>query len=158
MSDDSLCPLELAIGNSTLCIRYCDITGCPVDVIVSSDDVHLSMAGGVSGAILKTGGEEVWAEAHTWAPLELGGIAITTAGKLPAKRIFHAAVLDYYTPNVTTIELIQAVTKKCLTVCHELGFESIAFPALGTGAASASPVRSATAMLLEMGAVVLRRR
>ncbi len=39
-------PLECVIGNSILRVEYCDITTLNVDVIVSSDDINLSMLKG----------------------------------------------------------------------------------------------------------------
>jgi O-acetyl-ADP-ribose deacetylase (regulator of RNase III) len=152
MSKDIFRPLACVIGNSTLRVEYSDLTTLSADVIVSSDDIDLSMGGGVSDALLRVGGEEVWHETRQWAPLKLGYIAITTAGHLNSKHIFHAAVLDYSKPHLTTIDLIRKVTKKCLVVCNELGFQSIVFPALATGAARLSPERSAVAMLIEMAA------
>jgi O-acetyl-ADP-ribose deacetylase (regulator of RNase III) len=152
MSEEVFRPLVCVIGNSTLRVEYSDLTTLKAEVLVSSDDIDLSMGGGVSDALLRVGGEEVWRETRQWAPLKLGDIAITTAGHLNAKHIFHAAVLDYSKPHLTTIDLIRKVTKKCLVVCNELGFQSIAFPALATGAARLSPERSAVAMLIEMAA------
>lgn len=150
MSKDIFRPLASVIGNSTLRVEYSDLTVLSADVLVSSDDVDLSMSGGVSDALLRAGGEEVWREARRWAPIELGNVAITTAGHLNAKHIFHAAVLDYGRTYLTTIDLIRKVTKKCLMLCDQLGYRSIAFPALATGAAGLSPERSAVAMLIEV--------
>lgn len=150
MSKDIFRPLASVIGNSTLRVEYSDLTILSADVLVSSDDVDLSMGGGASDALLRAGGEEVWREARRWAPIELGNVAITTAGRLNAKHIFHAAVLDYGRIHLTTIDLIRKVTKKCLMLCDQLGYQSIAFPALATGAAGLSPERSAVAMMLEI--------
>lgn len=138
------------IGQSTLRVDYCDITTLNVDVMVSSDDTDLSMGGGVSQALLRGGGQSVWREAQSQAPIPLGDVAVTTAGQLSAKRIFHSAVLDYARRDLTTIDLIRRVTERCLSLCEEMGFQSIAFPALATGAASFSPERSAVAMLIEI--------
>ncbi len=142
-------PFDRAIGQSILRVDYCDITTLNVDVVVSSDDIDLSMGGGVSQALLRAGGKPVWREAQSQAPIPLGDVAVTTAGRLTAKQIFHAAVLDYARRELTTIDLVRRVTKRCLCLCDEMGFQSIAFPALATGAARLSPERSAIAMLIE---------
>lgn len=141
---------DYTIGQSTLRVDYCDITTLSVDVMVSSDDTDLSMAGGVSQALLRGGGQSVWRDARSQAPIPLGDVAVTTAGQLSAKRIFHAAVLDYARRDLTTIDLIRRVAERCLHLCEEMGFQSIAFPALATGAAWLSPERSAVAMLIEI--------
>lgn len=154
MPDTPFRPLEYVLGNSTLRVEYTDITTLGVDVVVSSDDTDLSMGGGVSMAVLRAGGESVWRDVQALAPIKLGDIAVTTAGRLSAKCVFHAAVLDYTRPHLTTTDLIRLVTKKCLIRCNELGFRSIAFPALATGAAHLSSERSAVAMLIETAAHV----
>ena len=142
-------PLERVIGSSILRVEFCDLTTLNVDVMVSSDDINLSMGGGVSYALLRAGGKAVWHEAQVHAPIKLGDIAITTAGRLHSKKIFHAAVLDYAKPHLTTIDLIRKVTNKCLRVCDTSEFRSIAFPALATGTAGLSPERCAVAMMIE---------
>lgn len=155
MSDSNVFrPLVHNFGKTTLHIEYGDLTALNADILVSSDDIDLSMGGGVSGALRKIGGASVWNEAQRKAPIELGDIAITTAGHLKAKHIFHAAVLDRRRPYLTTIDLIRKVTKKCLVGCDKLSLQSIAFPALATGAARLSPERSSVAMLLEITAHV----
>jgi O-acetyl-ADP-ribose deacetylase (regulator of RNase III) len=115
------------------------------------------MGGGVSRALLMGGGQQVWHEARPQTPVELGNIAITSAGRLNARHIFHAAVLDYSRRSLTTIDLVRRVTKKCLATCNGLGLHSIAFPALATGAASLSPERSAVAMLIETAEHIVNR-
>jgi O-acetyl-ADP-ribose deacetylase (regulator of RNase III) len=149
MPASPLCPFERRINRSTLHLFYCDITSLDVDVVVSSDDVDLSMGGGVSAALLRAGGVSLWREARTKAPIPLGGVAVTTAGQLRAKRVFHAAVLNQSSRELTTADLVATVTGKCLKLCDELGFESIAFPVLATGAARLPREESAVAMLLE---------
>jgi O-acetyl-ADP-ribose deacetylase (regulator of RNase III) len=66
-----------------------------------------------------------------------------------AKRVFHAAVLNHSSRELTTPDLVATVTGKCLKLCDEMGFESIAFPVLATGAARLPREESAVAMLLE---------
>jgi len=121
MPENTFRPLARDFGNTTLRVEYSDITALGVDVLVSSDDTSLSMGGGVSQALLKMGGKEIWNESRKRVPVELGNIAITTAGHLKAKQIFHAAVLDRSKPYLTTIDLIRKVTKKCCNCPGPLG-------------------------------------
>jgi O-acetyl-ADP-ribose deacetylase (regulator of RNase III) len=142
--------IEESIGNSKVIITYCDITKLSVDVIVSSDDTDLSMGGGVSGTILKAGGNIIRQEARKIAPINIGDITITTAGKLASKNVFHAAVIDYYRNLKPNIDIIKGITKKSLKMCELLSYRSIAFPALATGAAGFSSEESAFAMITEI--------
>lgn len=150
MPGSSIRPFRRTINQTALRLDFYDITTLDVDVVVSSDDVGLSMGGGVSRAILGAGGESVRREARAQAPLPLGGVAVTTAGRMRAKRVFHAAVLDPADRDSTTVELVTGVTARCLELCDGMGFRSIALPALATGAARLSLERSAVAMLIEI--------
>jgi len=141
---------ECRIADSTLRVEYRDITTLVVDAIVSSDDIGLTMAGGVSDALVKAGGESIRREVQSKSrPVPLGSVAVTGAGSLKAKHIFHAAVLDYAHKDLTTPDLVRTVTRRCLNLCEEMGLQSIAFPALATGVAALLPERSAVAMLVE---------
>ncbi len=150
MPGSPLRPFRRTINRSTLRLDFYDITTLDVDVVVSSDDVELSMGGGVSRAILGAGGESVGREARALAPVPLGGVAVTSAGRMKAKRVFHAAVLDLADWDSTTVDLVTGVTARCLQLCDEMGYRSIAFPALATGAARLSLEQSAVAMLIEI--------
>ncbi|MET0398826.1 MAG: macro domain-containing protein [Longimicrobiaceae bacterium] len=150
MPGSTLRPFRRTIKQSTLRLDFYDITALDVDVVVSSDDVGLSMGGSVARAIRGAGGESMEREARAWAPLPLGGVAVTTAGRMNARRVFHAAVLDPADRGATTVDLVTGVTARCLELCDQMGFRSIAFPALATGAARLSLEQSAVAMLIEI--------
>lgn len=65
-------------GESTLTLEFDDITTSGADVLVSSDDSHLTMSGGVSAAIRKAGGNAIALDAAKLIPLPLGDVAVTT--------------------------------------------------------------------------------
>ncbi|WP_438010410.1 macro domain-containing protein [Sorangium sp. So ce321] len=144
----TLKPFEYTINGAVFRVEYRDLTTISADVLVSSDDINLSMGGGVSLSLLTRGGHEIFHEAQRTTPISLGDVVLTGAGRLNAKKIFHCAVIDYSSPSSTSLEIVRAVTRKCLALCDAQGFASIAFPALATGAASLSPERSAAAMLM----------
>lgn len=126
---------DYKINNTTFRVTYGNITQIVADALVSSDDNYLSMGGGVSMALLNAGGEEIRQEARKHIPLKIGDVAVTSAGRLPAKFIFHAVTIDYdymIFPSETTI---RAATLKCMKLADTLGVRLIAFPALGTGVA-----------------------
>lgn len=116
-------------------VMYGDITTIDADAIVSSDDNHLTMGGGVSRAILLAGGDVIRQEARKHIPLNLGEVAVTSAGDLPAKFVFHAVTIDYDNWLYANEESIRSATRKCLMLADTLGVHHIAFPALGTGVA-----------------------
>jgi O-acetyl-ADP-ribose deacetylase (regulator of RNase III) len=124
---------DYRLNNTTFRVTYGDITQQKVDAIVSSDDNFLSMGGGVSEAILKAGGEVIREEARKHVPMNIGDVAVTSAGKLPAKYLFHAVTIDYTNMIYPSEESIQAATFKCMQLADTLKVCTIAFPALGTG-------------------------
>lgn len=92
------------------------------------------METGVSHKLRSVGGSDIYLEAQNLAPLSLGEVAITTAGKLPAQKIFHGVVVDFDTGQGPSEEAIQQVINTCLERANHSNYRSIAFPLLGTGA------------------------
>ncbi len=127
---------DYQINKSIFRVTYGSITELHADAIVSSDDNHLSMGGGVSLAILRAGGEVIRKEARKHIPLALGDVAVTSAGDLPAKYVFHAVTIDYDKFIYANRESVREATLKCLQLADQLGVRQIAFPALGTGTAN----------------------
>lgn len=126
---------DYTLGNTTFRVTYGDITRLTADALVSSDDSHLTMGGGVSYALLSAGGEVVSTEARKHVPLKLGDVVVTSAGKLSAKYIFHAVTIDFKDMTRATKENVGQATLKCLQLADTLGVRLIAFPAIGTGVA-----------------------
>ena len=126
---------DYSINNTVFRVAYGDITAISADALVSSDDNHLTMGGGVSWAIASAGGEIIRHEARKHIPLQLGDVAVTSAGELLAKYILHAVTIDYDTMTNASQDSIHAATLKCMQLADTLGAHHIAFPALGTGVA-----------------------
>ena len=128
------------IGSRTLEVVYGDLMSIAADVLVSSDDNYLTMGGGVSAGILRAGGDAVrehakkFVASHRANPLRRGDVVVTTAGRLPAKFIFHALTIDYDTGQGPTADTIREATSRAMALADALHVGSIAFPALGTGA------------------------
>ena len=112
-------------------VRDVDIAQCRVDAIANAANDHLWMGGGVAGALKREGGEEIEREAVAKGPIERGDAIATAAGSLPAKHVIHAAVMGQ--DLATSAELIERATRRTLEVADELGAESLALPAFGTG-------------------------
>lgn len=138
---------QYAIGDGLFRVLYGDITTLNVDVLVSSDDNYLSMGGGVSMALAKAGGPDIGRQARKHLPLKQCDVAVTGAGTLTAKFIFHGVTIDrdnYSYPDDTCIE---SITRRCLELADALRVKAIAFPALGTGVGKYPFQRAAEVML-----------
>ena len=112
-------------------VQQGDITRVKVDAVVNAANNHLWMGGGVAGALKRAGGPEVEVEALTKGPIPVGEAAVTTAGRLPARYVIHAAVVGQ--DLQTDAEKIRQATRNSLLRADELDIKTIALPALGTG-------------------------
>lgn len=108
-----------------------DITALRVDAIANAANNRLWMGSGVAGAIKRVGGEEIEREAVALGPIEVGDAVATGAGSLEARYVVHGAVMGQ--DLRTNADLVSRTTRRCLEVADELGVDSIALPAFGTG-------------------------
>ncbi|MEM4307986.1 MAG: macro domain-containing protein [Thermoplasmata archaeon] len=122
---------RFVVGNLEVIIKRGDITEEEVDAIVNAANNHFWMGGGVAGAIKRKGGVEIEREAVKKGPVEVGKCVYTSAGKLKARYVIHAAVMGQ--DLVTDAEKIATATANALKMAEDLKLQSIAFPALGTG-------------------------
>ena len=108
-----------------------DITALEVDAIANAANDRLWMGAGVAGAIKRAGGDGIELEAVSRGPIPVGTAVATAAGRLPARYVIHGAVMGQ--DLRTDADLIERTTLSCLEVADELGCESLALPAFGTG-------------------------
>jgi O-acetyl-ADP-ribose deacetylase (regulator of RNase III) len=139
------------VGASRLTVQFGDLLSSRAEVIVSSDDYMLSMGGGVSKAIAAQAGTALILDATKCGPRRLGDVVVTTAGALPARYVFHVVTIGpppegRGNSEPEMVDIVSRATKHCLVLLTPLGVSSIAFPALGTGAASVSMEDAASAM------------
>jgi O-acetyl-ADP-ribose deacetylase len=139
--------MALKIGQISLEVQRGDISQANVDAVVNAANNHLWMGAGVAGALKRAGGSEIEREAVSKGPIEIGEAVVTTGGKLPAKYVIHAAAMGQ--DLTTDRSKIAMATRNSLARASELGLESIAFPALGTGVGGFPPESAADAMIGE---------
>jgi serine/threonine protein kinase len=113
-----------------------DIVAQRVDTLVSSDTSSLRMEWGVSAAIRGAAGPEVAQQARHQAPVRPGRAAVTLAGNLPARLVFHGVTVGIVQDVVVTPsrDLIAEIMASCFYHADTYNVRSIAFPLLGTGA------------------------
>ena len=108
------------------------------DALVSSDDVYLTMSGGVSRDISEAAGESLRQDARKQQfPLAIGSVVVTSAGRLPARYVLHATTLDFQT-RPPAEALIARLMQRILEIGKALGVQHIALPLLGAGTAGLS--------------------
>jgi|SRR5690554_265128 len=125
-----------------------DIVNQPdVDAVVNAANAMLIPGGGVAGAIHKAAGPELEKECKPLAPIRPGEAVITTAHNLPNKHIIHALGPVYGVDKPENLLLAECY-RNILILADEHNIESIALPAISTGAFG-YPFEAATDISLE---------
>ncbi len=123
--------MERDVPKVKITVAQGDISEVEADAIVNAANNHLWMGAGVAGAIKRKGGKEIEVEAMKQGPIPVGEAVVTSAGKLKAKYVIHAAIMGQ--DLTTSEEYIEEATLNSLKRAEELEIVSIAFPAFGTG-------------------------
>ena len=116
-----------------------DITEQEVDAVVNAANSTLLGGGGVDGAIHRRGGPEILAACRELRSTTLvdglppGQAVATTAGRLPARWVIHT-VGPVYSPYEDRSAVLASAYRESLRVAEALEAESVAFPAISTGA------------------------
>jgi O-acetyl-ADP-ribose deacetylase (regulator of RNase III) len=110
-----------------------DLTQQDVDAIVNAANEQLAPGGGVAGAILRAGGQEIYDEAARLGGCATGDAKATGAGRLPARFVIHAVGPRWSGGDADEAELLASAYRRALEVAEELGCRTVAFPALSTG-------------------------
>lgn len=123
--------MDAEIAGTTFEVREGDIAALELDALVNAANDHLWMGSGVAGALKRAGGPEVEREAVAQGPIPVGSAVATTAGRLPARWVIHAAVMGQ--DLRTSADAIMDATTSTLRLAEELGARSVGLPAFGTG-------------------------
>jgi len=120
--------------------RAGDLARAEAAGIVSSANFRLAMRTGVGDALRRAGGDSIEEEAVAFGEQPLGACIATEPGTLRCRKVLHA---------VSAWEQASCVgraTQRALLLGERLELSTLAFPALGTGAARVTFEASAAAM------------
>jgi O-acetyl-ADP-ribose deacetylase (regulator of RNase III) len=123
--------MRVDIGNRVLELVEGDITEMETDAIVNAANAHLSLGGGVAGAIRKKGGPEIQKECNKIGGTFVGGAVITAGGNLKAKHVIHA--VGPRMGEGDEDQKLKNATLNALKVADENKLKSISFPAVSAG-------------------------
>ena len=134
-------PFRFRLLDCTVTLEIGDLAEASADGIVSSANYHMRMRSGVGDALRARGGDEIETEAMQNGEQALGTVVPTRAGRLAARRVLHAV------GGWNEISCVGRATQRTFLLADQLGLRSLAFPALGTGAAKISVEACANAMM-----------
>lgn len=117
--------IECVTGNI---VKQPDMTA-----IVNAANAELRPGGGVAGAIHRAAGAELDAECRPLAPIEPGQAVITGGHALPNAHVIHC-LGPVYGVDKPSDALLRACYRNALDLAERHRIDSIAFPAISTGA------------------------
>jgi len=110
-----------------------DITTLDVDAIVNAANSALAPGGGVCGAIHRAAGPELAEACARLGGCATGEVKITPGFNLKARHVIHAVGPVWGGGERGEDRLLASCYRNSLTLLHERGLASIAFPAISTG-------------------------
>lgn len=133
MSSDNSNILFVTVGSIKVRVVKDVITNQQVDVIVNSSNSSLDLKKGrASKALLGAAGDVIQTECEKYPNgIQDGEIAITSGGQLSCKAIYHGALSKFSGPQDE--QTLTNLIKACLDQANTDKFQTMAFPALGTG-------------------------
>ncbi len=128
--------MRKTIHGKSLELTQGDITQQQVDAIVNAANSALAGGGGVDGAIHRAGGPSIMQETRQSHPggCPTGSAVITGAGNLPAQYVIHAVGPIWRGHGDEDAKLLRGAYRASLDLARRHACQSVALPALSTGA------------------------
>ncbi len=126
--------MEKTISGVTLeCVKDDIASQTGIDAVVNAANALLMPGGGVAGAIHRGAGPRLAEECRSLAPIEPGQAVITSGHELPNDYIIHCLGPVYGVDKPEDV-LLANCYRNALQLAESVDIESIAFPAISTGA------------------------
>ncbi len=104
-----------------------------ITAVVNAANAELRIGGGVAGAIHRAAGPGLEEECRPLAPIRPGEAVITGAHNLPNKYVIHC-LGPVFGIDKPEDKLLAGCYRNALQIAEEKEIDSVAFPALSTGA------------------------
>jgi len=128
---------DVAFKHGRIVLVDGDITKQTADAIVNAANSSLLGGGGVDGAIHRAGGPEILEECkkivRRIGRLPAGQAVITTAGRLPARKVIHTVGPVWNGGGHKEAETLASCYRESLKLAKKHGLKTVAFPSISTG-------------------------
>ncbi|MFZ3085038.1 MAG: macro domain-containing protein [Candidatus Hydromicrobium sp.] len=140
-------PIKYKIGNSILELLNGDITVQGTEAIANAANRRLSPGGGVSGAIHRAAGPQLWEECKKLGGCNTGEAKLTSGYNLKVKYVIHT-VGPVYSSSINDAEDLKDCYRNSLLLASRKNIKSISFPSISTGIFG-YPVKDASMIALK---------
>ncbi|MFW6019908.1 MAG: macro domain-containing protein [Bacteroidales bacterium] len=152
--------MQITIDNIQLEAVKGDIANQPdITAVVNAANARLEIGGGVAGAIHSAAGPGLAEECRPMAPISPGQAVISGGYNLPNDYVIHC-LGPVYGMDKPEDKLLYDCYKNALQIAEEKNINSVAFPAISTGAfgypfeeATDVALKTVKEMLPELGSV-----
>ena len=111
-----------------------DITDQGVDAIVNTANRDLADGDGINGAIHRAAGLELLRHCRALGGCDVGRAVVTPGFRLAARWVIHTVAPKWSGGTRGEPVLLESCYREALACADEVGAESVAFPAIATGA------------------------
>ena len=119
-----------------------DITALDSDVIVNAANEHLSVGGGVCGAIHRAAGPELEQACRRIGHCPTGSAVVTPGFRLKARHVIHAVGPVWHGGSAGEADLLASCYRRSLELAADIEAGRVAFPAISTGVYGYPPAQA----------------
>lgn len=124
---------KIISGVAIECVKGDIASQADITAVVNAANAQLRVGGGVAGAIHRAAGPGLSEECRSLAPIAVGEAVITGGHNLPNRYVIHCLGPVYGTDKPEN-ELLARCYRNALRLAEKHEIDSIAFPAISTGA------------------------